>query len=160
MPARTHATDPEGLMAAMIRPTPSTAAAAEPLVPTCSSIDLKDDTRTVPTAPPSSPMPIRSIPIRSTSGLTLATVYGGPCASLGLDSINVHSERGADHAGGSGDGPPRARRADHQKAAVDRGQDQGRARAGRPLGELRVPRCQERAGNDKSEERRVGKESR
>src|SRR5438477_205329 len=48
----------------MIRPIPRTAAAADPLVPTCSSIALNDCTRTVPTAPPRRPMPIRSIPIR------------------------------------------------------------------------------------------------
>src|ERR1041384_6064268 len=86
MPALTHATDPEGLMGAMIMPPPRTAAGAEPLVPTWSSIDLKDVPRTVPTAPPSRPIPINSIPIRSTSGLTPATVYGRHRLGLALDS--------------------------------------------------------------------------
>src|SRR5437870_5639380 len=60
MPPRTQATDTAGLNAAMISPMPSTAAAADPLVPTCSSIDLNDATRMVPTAPPSTPMPMSS----------------------------------------------------------------------------------------------------
>src|SRR5436309_8346099 len=89
MPPRTQATDPAGLNAAMISPMPSTAAAAEPLVPTCSSIDLNDAIRTVPTAPPSRPMPISSIPIRRISGLTPATLYAGYPVSHGLDSIQM-----------------------------------------------------------------------
>jgi hypothetical protein len=53
---------PEGLNAATIRPRPRIAAAAEPWVPTCSSTEEKDVTSTVPAAPPTRPMPIRSIP--------------------------------------------------------------------------------------------------
>src|SRR5712691_5964876 len=87
MPARTQATDPDGLNAAMIRPIPNTAAAADPLVPTCWSIGPNSDTSTLPTAPPSRPMPISSIPIRRISGLTPANVYVRHAVSHGLDSI-------------------------------------------------------------------------
>src|SRR6266550_6415358 len=145
MPPRTQATDPAGLNAAMISPMPSTAAAAEPLVPTCSSIDLNDATRTVPTAPPSRPMPMSSIPIRRISGLTPATLYAGYPLSHGLDSI--HGRR-PHHPGRPRSRPERAGCADVAEEAFHRGQDQGRARARRPLGELRVPRGEERARDD------------
>src|SRR5437660_7875922 len=127
IPPRTHATEPDGLKAAMIRPIPRTAAAADPLVPTCSSIALNDCTRTVPTAPPRRPMPIRSIPIRRISGLTPATVYGRYGLSHGLDSI--HGQRRPHHARRAGGGQEGARRADHQAPALDRRQDPGSPRA-------------------------------
>src|SRR5437588_6940297 len=94
MPARTQATDAAGFRAAMIRPIPSTAAAAEPLVPTCWSMALNEGRTTVPAAPPRRPMPISSIPIRRISGLIGAGSMrrGTALGRIRLDSMSMPND--------------------------------------------------------------------
>src|SRR5438309_3368102 len=158
MPARTQAIGAEGLSEATISPAPRTKAAADPLVPTCWSSPARAVPIWVATAPPTSPMPIRSIPIRRISRLTGTNVYGRYRLSLGLDSIN--GQRSTHHARRAGGRPEGARRAHRQPPAVDRRQDQGGPGARRPIRKLRVPRRQERAGNDGGADQRDRKSTR
>src|SRR5579864_2129976 len=88
-----------GFTAAAARPMPSTAPAAEVWVPTSWSSGRSDVGSSAAAAPPTSPMPIKTMPTVRISLLIAATVYGGPARRYLLKAENRYT----DQVAGAGD---------------------------------------------------------